>query len=290
MATIGKPIMREWGNSGARTPISNNILENKPLGDINSDTLNTTTEASLVEFNSFEETINSFVLARMGHPIVRVELTPYQIKTCIDEAVTKLDYHAPSWATQMAVFDASAGVNLYSLPTWIVHNLENVVYKKSLLSIQSQAGTLEFDFFLKYFSDNYLFNNFSIGDYYLLQANMEMTRKVLGQDGTWDILGGKYLQLYPPPSTTPEEVVIIYRAIDTNVIAPAWRNWIQKYSLACAQVVLGGIRSKYAVIPGPAGGAQMNGAALIQEGNQEKEKLQQELVNEIEQPPRFSTY
>ena len=50
MATIGKPIMREWGNSGARTPISNNILENKPLGDINSDTLNTTTEASLVEW------------------------------------------------------------------------------------------------------------------------------------------------------------------------------------------------------------------------------------------------
>lgn len=290
MATIGKPMMRQWGNSGARGPMSNNMLDNKPLGDINPDTLNTTTEASLVEFNHFEETINSFVLARMGHPIVRVELTPYQIKTCIDEAVTKLDYHAPSWATQMAVFDASTGVNIYELPSWVINNLENVVYKKSLLSIQAQAGSLEFDFFLKYFQDNYLFNNFSIGDYYLLQSTMEMTRKVLGQDGTWDILGGKYLQLYPPPSTTPEEVVIIYRAIDTNVISPAWRNWIQKYSLACAKVVLGEIRSKYATIPGPAGGSQMNGTALIQEGNQEKEKLQQELVNEIEQPPIFSTY
>jgi len=290
MATIGNPIMRGWGDSGARVPISNNMLENEPLGYINPDTLNTATEASLVEFNAFEETINSFVLARMGHPIVRVELTPYQIKTCIDEAVTKLDYHAPKWATQMAVFDASAGVNLYALPTWVVHNLENVVYKKSLLSIQAQAGTLEFDFFLKYFQDNYLFNNFSIGDYYLLQSTMEMTRKILGQDGTWDIINGQYLQLYPPPTTTPEPVVVQYRAIDTNVIAPAWRNWLQKYALACAKVVLGEIRSKYAVIPGPAGGAQMNGAALIQEGNQDKEKLQQELVSEIEQPPRFSTY
>ena len=230
MASIGKPLMRAWGNSGARTPISHNMLDNKPLGDINPDILNTTTEASLVEFNTFEETINSFVLARMGHPIIRVELTPYQIKTCIDEAVTKLDYHAPSWATQMAVFDASAGVNIYSLPTWIVHNLENVTYKKSLLSIQSQAGTLEFDFFLKYFQDNYLFNNFSIGDYYLLQSTLEMTRKILGQDGTWDIINGQYLQLYPPPSTTPEEVILEYRAIDTNVIAPAWRNWVQKYA------------------------------------------------------------
>jgi len=117
-----------------------------------------------------------------------------------------------------------------------------------------------------------------------------MTRKILGQDGTWDIINGQYLQLYPPPTTTPEPVVVQYRAIDTNVIAPAWRNWLQKYALACAKVVLGEIRSKYAVIPGPAGGAQMNGAALIQEGNQDKEKLQQELVSEIEQPPRFSTY
>ena len=60
MAIIGKPIMNRWGNSGARTPISHNMLENEPLGDINPDTLNTTTEASLVEFNTFEETINSF--------------------------------------------------------------------------------------------------------------------------------------------------------------------------------------------------------------------------------------
>jgi hypothetical protein len=65
----------------------------------------------------------------MGHPIVRVELTPYQVKTCIDEAITKLDYHSPYWARQFAVFDASAGVNLYSLPPWILHNLVNVFIK-----------------------------------------------------------------------------------------------------------------------------------------------------------------
>ena len=290
MASIGKPIMSTWGNSGALVPISNDMLENKPQGLIDPGKLNTTLEGDPVEFNKFEESINSFVLARMGHPIVRVELTPYQVKTCIDEAITKLDYHAPSWTRQMAVFDASAGVNLYSLPTWVVNNLYNVVYKKSLLSIQAQAGTLEFDFFLKYFQDNYLFNNFSIGDYYLLQSTMEMTRKILGQDGTWDIINNKYLQLYPPPTSTPERVILEYKAIDSDTIAPAYRNWIQKYTLACAKVLLGEIHSKYAIIPGPAGGTQLNGAALIQEGNQDKEKLQQELVNEIEEPPKFSTY
>jgi len=290
MATIGNPIMRGWGNSGAKAPISDNMLGNKPLGLIETDTLNKTTDQNAVEFNDFEETVNSFVLARMGHPIVRVELTPYQIKTCIDESITKLDYHAPYWSNQMAVFDASAGINMYKLPSWVIKNLYNVVYKKSLLSIQAQAGTLEFDFFLKYFQDNYLFNNFSIGDYYLLQSTMEMTRKILGQDGTWDVIGGQYLQLYPPPSVTPEEVIIQYRYLNTETMPPVFLNWIQKYALACSKVLLGEIRSKYAVIPGPAGGAQMNGQALIQEGMQEKELLQQELITELEEPPKFSTY
>jgi len=290
MALIGNPIVSTWGDSGAREPISNNLLTNEPLGAIDPSKLNNTTGDTIAEFNSFEETINSFIMARMGHPIVRVELTPYQIKTCIDEAITKLDYHTPFWAKQFAVFDASAGINLYSLPPWILNNLDYVVYKKSLLSIQAQAGTLEFDFFIKYFQDNYLFNNFSIGDYYLLQSTMEMTRKVLGQDGTWDVINGQYLQLYPPPTSTPERVVLQYRHIDTNTIQPAYRNWIQKYALACAKVVLGEIRSKYSIIPGPAGGAQMNGQALIQEGIQEKETIFQELLSEIEEPPRFTTY
>jgi len=290
MAIIGRPIMSTWGNSGALVPISNDLTENKPRGDIDPSKLDTSLEGDLVEFNRFVETINSFVLARMGHPVVRVELTPYQIKTCIDESMTKLDYHSPSWAKQFAVFDASAGINLYELPTWIMNNLYNVVYKKSLLSIQSQAGTLEFDFFIKYFQDNHLFSNFSIGDYYLMQSTMEMTRKILGQDGTWDIINNQYLQLLPPPAVTPERVILEYKAIDSNTIGPAYRNWIQKYALACAKVLLGEIRSKYAVIPGPAGGSQLNGAALIQEGNTEKQQLQEELLSEIEQPPRFTTY
>lgn len=290
MAAIGQPIITVWGDSGSREPLSNNLLDHKPRGVIEPFELNKTTLQDGVEFNYFEETINSFVLARMGHPIVRVELTPYQIKTCIDEAITKLDYHSPSWTRQFAIFDASAGVNVYELPPWMINSLTNVVYKKSMMTIQAQAGTMEFDFFLKYFQDNHLFSNFSIGEYYLMQQTMKMTRKILGQDGTWDIINGQYLQLYPPPTVTPERVILEYRALDSNTLAPAYRNWAQRFTLACAKVLLGEIRSKYAVIPGPAGGAQMNGAALIQEGNQEKERLHQELISEIEEPPKFSTY
>jgi len=290
MANIAVPRITVWGNSAADEPISDNLATHTQKGEIQADDLNKTTMGVSVEFTSFEETINSYIRAQLGEPVVRVELTPYQIKTCIDEAVTRLDDHAPLWANQYAVFDCSAGYSLYEIPQWVARNITYAVYKKSLLSIQSQAGTLEFDFFLKYFSDNYLFQNFNISDYYILQMNMEMTRKILGQEGSWEVINGKYLQLTPPPSTDNEKVLLQYRALDTDTIFPAWRNWVQRYALACAKVVLGNIRSKYQTLPGPAGGAQLNGTALIQEGREDKEKLEDKLLLELSPPPLWSTF
>ena len=66
-----------------------------PSGGINPETLGATFITKSVEFNNFEKTVHDFILARLGHPVVRVELTQYQIKTAIDEAVTQLYYHCP---------------------------------------------------------------------------------------------------------------------------------------------------------------------------------------------------
>jgi len=259
-------------------------------GDIDLEKLNTTTLDEGIEFTRFDETIKDFVMARLGHPVVRVELTPYQIKTSIDEAVSKLNFHAPMWTIQMLAFDASAGVNIYKMPTWVVHNLEYVVYKKTLLSIQSQAGTLEFDFFIKYFQDNFLFQNFGVGDFFMLQTHLEQIRKVLGQEGTWNIINGQYLQLYPKPVVTPQAVIVVYRGLASNTIHPAYRNWIQRYALAVSKGILGEIRGKYTSLPAPAGGAQLNGPELKQESAAEKQQLMEELLLEIEEPPVFTTW
>ena len=274
-----------FANYGGR-----NITDGVVPGDIDTSKLNRGTLADEVEFNTFEETVNSYVLSRLGFPVVRIELTPFQIKSCIDEATTQLSYHAPLWTRQFASFEASAGKNLYELPQHILDNLDYVVYKKTLLSIQSQAGTLEFDFFIKYFQDNFLFNNFAIGDFYLLQSHLEQLRKVLGQEGSWEVINNKYLQLYPTPVTTPQQVIVEYRAIDSNTIHPAYRVWIQKYTLAIARGILGEVRGKYASIPGPGGGAGLNGSALIQQSEKEKTALEEQLRLEIEEPPGFTTF
>ena len=117
-----------------------------------------------------------------------------------------------------------------------------------------------------------------------------MTRKILGQEGSFNVIDGQYLLLSPAPVTTPQQVIVEYRAINTNTVHPAYRNWMQRYTLASAKGVLGQVRSKYTSLPSPAGGAQLNGTALLQESEKEKQALMEELVGEIEMPPVFTTF
>jgi hypothetical protein len=257
---------------------------------IDSSKLNTGTFGEPNPLTNFEQTIRDFILARLGHPVVRVELTDFQIKTVIDEAITNLDYHAPFWTTQIATFEAKAGCNTYVLPMHIAYNLSYVAYKKSLLSIQNMAGTLEFDFFIKYFQDNFLFSNFSVSDFYLMQTHLESMRKILSQEGSWDILNGNILQLYPVPVINGQPVILVYRALDAATLHPYYKNWIQRYALAVAKGVLGEVRGKYATLPSPGGGAKLNGAELLQASMIEKEKLKEELLSEIEEPPVFTMF
>jgi hypothetical protein len=257
---------------------------------IDSSKLNTGTLGEPNPLTPFEQTIRDFILARLGHPVVRVELTDFQIKTIIDEAITNLDYHAPFWTTQIATFECSAGVNTYVLPMHIAYNLSYVVYKKSLLSIQNMAGSLEFDFFIKYFQDNFLFSNFSVSDFYLMQQHLETMRKILSQEGSWDILNGNILQIYPVPVINGQTVILVYRALDAATLHPYYKNWIQRYALAVAKGVLGEVRGKYATLPSPGGGAKLNGAELSQASMIEKEKLKEELLSEIEEPPAFTMF
>ena len=286
---IARPQLSTFGNTFVDS-IGAHIDQGVLQTSIDRAKLNTGTDSSVEEFTPFETTMRDYALAQLGHPVVRVELTPFQLRTCIDEGISKLNYHAPLWMKQIAVFDASAGINMYELPKYMMDNLEYVVYKKTLLSIQSQAGTLEFDFFIKYFQDNFLFQNFGVADFYLLQQNLEMTRKILGQEGSFNVVDGKYLLLMPAPVTTPQQVIVEYRAISTESIHPAYRNWIQRYTLASAKGILGQIRGKYKTLPSPAGGAQLNGDELMRQSEQEKQALIEELLGEIEMPPVFSTY
>ena len=279
-----------WNNTAALdVGTSNSTDAIKKYGDIDYDTMNRSRFSDSIEFSKFYSSIKDSILSRLGSPVIRVELTDHQILTVIDEAVSRLDYHAPAWCTNYMTFTTQVGRNLYELPRFVMNNLQYVVYKKSLLSVAQQQGSLEFDFFIKYFQDNFLFKDFQITDYLLMTMHLEQMRKILSMEGSFDIIDNKYVMVYPMPLQA-EEVIVQFRTLNSDTLHPFYINWVQKYATAAAQVILGGIRGKYTTLPSPGGGAQLNGQDLIQQGTQEMEKLEEALLNEIEDPPVFTTF
>tara|TARA_R110000744_G_scaffold138353_4_gene249104 strand:+ start:892 stop:1770 length:879 start_codon:yes stop_codon:yes gene_type:complete len=283
-----------YGNTFAnRKGLSNDASAfSETLGDIQYDSVNRRLFAEQVEFNRFYTIVKDFIKARLGHPVVRVELTDFQILTAIDEGIAKLDYHAPDWCLQFMTFQTKANEGLYELPQFVMNNFRYAAYKKTLLAVARQSGTLENDFFIKYFQENFLFNQLDIGEFLLMKMQLEQIRKVLSREGTWSVVNGKYLAVWPVPMDEgdQEEVAVEFKALDTDTLHPYFVGWIQRFSTAVCKVILGQIRGKFAQLPSPQGGATLNGPALVQEGNAEQEKLIQELLTEIEEPPVFTTF
>jgi len=288
MAQVVIPDVTTYGNTYSRQAYRN-MSDNETPGEIDVDNLNRTRLSDQVEFNEIEEQIRDYVLASLGHPVVRVELVDHQLKVCMDEALTELEYHAPHLTRQMCMIQLTSGVGVYKLPKSIIRNITYVTYKKNLMALQASRGTLEFDFLLSMFQGgtNFL-EGLGIGDFYLLQSTMETTRRILGQDGAFEILDGQYLQLHPIP-VTDDTAIIEFRGLNSETLSPKLRNWVQRFSTACAKEILGQVRGKFNSVPGPGGGTQLNGTVLLQQAQQEKAALRQELMTEIEEPPIFTT-
>jgi|TARA_R100000005_G_C4983783_1_gene192701 hypothetical protein len=274
---------------GSAVPSVFNTSSTQRFGEIDYETLNRSRFSDVVEFSKFYSIIKDSILSRLGAPVIRVELTDHQILTVIDEAVSKLDFHSPNWCTNYTTFRTIKNRNLYEMPRFVMNNLQFVAYKKSLLSVAQQEGTLEFDFFIKYFQDNFLFKDFQITDFLLMTMHLEQLRKILGREGTFEVVDNKYIAVYPVPQEV-EEVIVQFRSLNSDTLHPFYVNWLQKYATAHAKVILGGIRGKYSTLPSPGGGARLNGDSLVQEGTNEMEKLEDVLFNEIEEPPAFTAF
>lgn len=281
---IGIPTVTQYGSSYGTYKGSR--LQDYQSPGVDTTKLNNLETKDVVEFKTFDQTIKDFVMARLGFPTVRVELTDFQIQTCIEEAVTQLEYFAPHWMNQYAVFNTSASINLYELPPAVINNLVDVWYRRHLFSLGATPGSLEYDFAIMFFTNTGLFNNFNVSQYMLMQMYLKQINKVLGKGTTWNVVNNKFLQLFPVPDST-DEVILEFRALDTNTIHPAYKNWLQRYSLAIAKEILGRARSKYQTLPGPGGGSRLDGDALLREAAQEKQVLKEELMTEIHNPPLF---
>lgn len=88
------------------------------------------------------------------------------------------------------------------------------------------------------------------------------------------------------PETNNMESVLLwifnYKPDSLLLSDPMVYPWLQEYALAFCKTILGQARGKFSSLAGPQGGTQLNGAALMAEGQAEMDKLELDLKNYVD--------
>jgi hypothetical protein len=120
-----------------------------------------------------------------------------------------------------------------------------------------------------------------IATYYMFASYQEMVGKMFGSyiEFQW-IPQSRTFRVLQRPFAEGEVIMLRTQNFrpDFSIITDIYASqWIKDYSLANCKVILGEARSKFGSIAGPQGGSTLNGAALLQAGAAEIEKLDKEL-------------
>ena len=212
----------------------------------------------------------AWVRTRLGDPEIDVELDNTQIQAAIDQAIRMWSRQMP--VENMGQVQVVAGVQAYDLSA-IYSGIRGVVYyQEEPIDFNS---SVEFDIFRDRVWHLPVPN---VTDIALDQVYLNTLRYVGSTEGEWryDPVTRK-LWISPIPSRA-YKAFIIYTTDPTVDQATAKYDWVPEMSLAISKETLGLIRRKHGdKIPGRELEIPLDGAALIQEAKDTKDKLVEQL-------------
>lgn len=238
-----------------------------------------------------------WVKRKLGYPMVRVELHESQLDDCVGKARNEFIGWAAGNATEECFFtlELSAGVDEYVLPSGV----KEIIKVKQFDTAGGGINTL-------FSAQNYMYNagylsfidNLGRGgsfvDYHMALNFIDMMDRYFPDKYTWWYNNHtNKLSIRPTPELyEPGPGYIMLRSFmlkgtDEHTTGPLTdehynfiynKTWIQDYTLAEAKITLGYIRRKFANFQSIGNtGISLDGDSLISEGQQEKEKLMEDL-------------
>ncbi|MFW6028961.1 MAG: hypothetical protein ACOCRO_01765 [Halanaerobiales bacterium] len=222
-----------------------------------------------------------WVWRMLGYPLVRVELSEQHISDAIDMAIDRYEEFRNPEQTYHYL-PVAVGQDLVELPAWMSKKeVMDVVYSphSDLFSQLTGAGE---SFYLTYYLQNT--GGTFLSDFYVAMAYKETLELTLGIGPQYELFTQKnkegewrdYIRLSPKPSVSLQIGVLYNRPMTEEEVDSS--TWIRKYALTWAKEQLGRIRSKFASVPGPTGEMQLDGQQLITEAQQERESLDQSVI------------
>lgn len=248
-----------------------------------------------------------WIRSQLGWPMVKVELTDQQIEYNLRKA--KQEYVKWGGGTQELTFSMmlSAGQTEYELPTGVTEiiNMQDASAGNiGKINTLFTTGNILYNLGLLDFLKGYG-RGFNLLDFHLSLQWMDIIDKYIPSRYSWNYYKfANILEIQPPPPSgefitledgsiieSPGFILLHAFAISEYGISKdkegefeewLWDTpWIQDYCLALCKMNLGYIRRKFSNFQSIGNtGIQLDGSDLIQEGQQEKETLEERLRNE----------
>lgn len=232
------------------------------------------------------EQVREYILHMLGAPTLRLELNEQNIDFCVDQAMMIFEQYAPSEFFSYYTFTTAPGKSVYEMPADIGY-IRNVYYDKTGKSAIFQAADLggvipiEYNYIGGSATNGGMFNPTTpvwgkMGEWVLYKGYETMYARTSSNIGGWEWISDySHVKLYPTPYAG-RKVVVHY--IQRQKDWPEVNQAMQEGALAYAKQILGRIRSKFNNPPGPNGGVQLDGQALLQEGKEELEAWKRDLI------------
>lgn len=224
--------------------------------------------------------LREYVLRKLGHPQVVVELTTPQIDDAIQDALDKFNQYM--YKGEPRVEKNRAGAVHIPLQA----GDRAVVFCKILFPEDTRVYAQMNIFEIMY---RMVFPRMPLGDWYMLKSYYKQYQRVRGTDPDWYVDesdNSLYVDCWSGPYDIFYVVARDLKAEDFAGIKSPYEKDFKDLVLAEAKLTLGKIRGKFAnTIPVPGGALQTDASELKQEGTSVKEALEVKL----DKIARFST-
>ena len=229
-----------------------------------------------------KQEIFDYIKFTLGEGMVDVELDPDHYETAFKAATQRYRQRSANAVEESYSFlELETDTNEYTLPSEVINVRQ--VFKRN---IGANSGTSsQYEPFEAGFVNFYMIQSGRVGGlatYYMYSSYLEEAARMFGGflNYNYDRVNKKLTIMRRPRA---DETVLLwttnYKPDFTLLQDPYIQPWLRDYTLALCMRSLGMARSKFASLPGPQGGTQLNGTQLLTDAQAMLDKLEVEVTN-----------
>lgn len=231
------------------------------------------------------EKMIDWTLLNLGAPILEIQLDQRQLFECTEQTFMIAEQYASLEFFEYLVLSTVPGKSIYEMPAEV--DVIRAVHYRQLPINNSYSTSL--GGVLPYGIDSTLgsyggFGGFGgvqpfhggLSDFVLSNQYNKMYNQVSSGLGGWEWIRDTHtIKIFPTPCGSCDEIIVHY--------LQTCKDWetstlLLEGCLAFAMIMYGRILSRYPILPGPQGGIQISGSAMLEEGLQAKAAWEERLI------------